>query len=77
MKHGILINWGYMILQDMATRDENSQELPCVFFIIKILQHFEVNLVKEDPFPMEYWELIENIYNNKISVVYKYKDKTI
>lgn len=77
MKHGVPINWDYMILEHMATYDENSQELLNVFFFTKNLQHFEVNLVKEDPIPMEDWEIIVHLCNNKMSVPYNYKDKNI
>lgn len=77
MKSGIPINWAYMILENMASHEENSQELPYAFFITKILQYFEVNLVKEDSVPMKDWEIIVHIYNNKMNVVYNYKDKTI
>ncbi|KAI5400908.1 hypothetical protein KIW84_065665 [Lathyrus oleraceus] len=77
MKHVIPVNWAYMIFEHMAIRDENSQELPYAFFITKILQHFKVNIVKEDPIPMEDWELTVHICNNKMKIVYNNKDKTI
>lgn len=55
MKHGIPVNWAYMILEHMVVHDENAKELPYEFSITNILQHFEVNLVKEDLVPMEEW----------------------
>lgn len=77
MKHGIPINWTYMILEHIASHDQNSEELPYTFFITKILQYLKVNLVKKDPMPMEYWEIIVHICYNKMSVVYNYKENTI
>lgn len=77
MKHDIPVYWAYMILKHMASHDENSQELPYAFFIIEILQCFEVNLIKEDHVLMKDSKITVHLCNNKMGVIYNYKDKTI